>query len=288
MRVIALSSLALLLSCNQNKPTQAVPEAAPKPSASAEVKTPADTVNNIVDEEDKKPPRATKEPTCPAEFFSKTVKSAPNAAGDTLSTNSDIFTGWDGSHVYKVPALVVYEMANTAVLAPNFDTAPPQITVADPSVLTAAFVATPADVVDAPKHVARRFVMYTTKKAGSTLVTFTFGTQTVSTRVHVTAYAAGLYEQGKKRYASPDFADASDRVVCSTCHAAKDTKAPDHDPYFQGLLSDESLILTAAFGKVCNDKGQVVERALWHQWHFTAEELIALPAYLRAIQPLGY
>lgn len=281
-------SLILILGCNQGKPQSNVtvtqsPEK--KDDRSVVTETPGDA---NLEEEEVPLARVTEEPKCVPVTAAQPGegKSELNAAGDFLSSVRDIYTGFDGKHSYRVPSPVAYTMGLETATAPSLVTTPPTIVIEDPSIASVVFVSTPADYTAPPKNKAFRFAMVTSKKPGTTKVTFSLNGLSSTSKIYVAAYKPEQYELGKKRYMSPDQAD-SERVVCSTCHGATTT---DHDPLLQGILSEPNLLLIAGFGKRCDDAGtaMAIEGLSYHKWHFTKEELQALPAYLRAIPPKGF
>jgi hypothetical protein len=176
------------------------------------------------------------------------------------------FSGYDGTHTFKVP-VAVYEYGDDLV-----------VTASDPSALDVV----PATIIDADKDVGKYF-MVTVKKPGVHAVIAKSKGQTAEVVLTATAYAPTEWAIGEQRYAS---SSATGEPACTQCH--RDGAAIDHSPAALSTVNDTKVgtVLTSGvstFGFPITINGQP-----GHKWTITEQERTGLVTYLRGLPPRGF
>ena len=177
-----------------------------------------------------------------------------------------IFTGYDGSHTFKAPIIAV--------------SSPGEVTwsIADPSI--AMIAPDPSDSTE---------LMITALAAGTTTVTATSGSASMTVPLEVVAYTQEQYAAGEQRYKNGD----DDNPACIDCHAPG--KGPDHTATELDADPDDEVQNTFLSG--IDPEGRPIEdnseysfllKGKDHMWQVTEVERLGLLAYLRALEPMGY
>jgi len=173
-------------------------------------------------------------------------------------------TGFDGTHVFKVP------------LSTNLTNVTWKID--DPAIASITPVATPALYAE----YGETWAMVTAKKAGTTKVTATGGGKTVSSMLVVQAYTAANLAAGDKRYNTPDNPTAAQRNACAGCH--KLANGADHSPVVLAAYDDDDVLPAITTG-VYQDGYQLM---VTHTWNLTDAEKQGIMPYLRSLPPRGF
>ncbi|MFO0674961.1 MAG: cytochrome c [Polyangiaceae bacterium] len=173
------------------------------------------------------------------------------------------YTGFDGTHAFQVP-VVVYGSATALVRA------------SDPSAV---------DVVPATRTSANpgtgSYFLVTAKKAGEFRLTAyepSGGTNTASSQLVITPYAAGRWATGEQRYKN----DASSGAACLSCHAPGKV---DHSPARIAPVADDQVVTVITAGILVS--GNPITQ-VDHRWAVSDSEADGLVTYLRALAPNGY
>jgi len=177
------------------------------------------------------------------------------------------FTG--GAEVFKVPLWTDLEGTLTWAAA-------------DPSIVTVAPIAAPADYK--PEDGARKlsFAMITATKAGTTKVTVTGNGKSASADVTVKAYTTASYEVGKTRYKTGGTED--NRKPCAGCHEA--AGGADHSPTWLAYYEDSDVLQAIQTAVYASDKYEVNKGN--HKWNLTEPEKDGIMAYLRGLPPKAF
>jgi len=176
-------------------------------------------------------------------------------------------TGFDGTHVFKVP--VSTNLTNVTWK------------VEDPTIADIAGVATPADYAE----YGETWAMVTAKKAGTTKLTGTSGAKTVTAMLIVTAYTAANVTAGDKRYNTPDNATAAQRNACAGCH--KLANGVDHSPVAMSSYTDDEILSAITTGAYPGPDGYKL-MGVNHAWNLTDAEKPGIVPYLRTLPPRGF
>jgi hypothetical protein len=201
-----------------------------------------------------------------------------------------IYTGTDGQHGYVVP-IAASLTQNDGTPIPF--TTPPSFTLADPTLASIKIVPVPSapEVQQDPVLQASAFALITPAKAGQTILTVTYGGQTVKAGLDVVTYTPADYTLGQTRYTNPTTPGAQ-RIACTTCHSATSdagVNAPRHDPFLQQDLSDAQLLVIIEKGLYdANNPNSALQVPGGHTWNLTAAEETGIPAYVRSLRPLGF
>jgi hypothetical protein len=175
------------------------------------------------------------------------------------------YTGFNGNNTFRLP--LVTNLKNVTW------------TIEDPSILY-------IDATNAPdryKDFGESWAMATTLAAGTTKVTATDGTKTVSCTIVVLPYTVEQIAIGAKRYYNPDNGDAADRPSCASCHEA--LQGADHSPLELEFFDDADVTEAITDGKYPD--GYVLKN-VDHRWNLTPDELTAMAPYLRTLAPRGF
>jgi hypothetical protein len=185
--------------------------------------------------------------------------------GELRFQPSQSYSGFDGTHAFKVP-VAVYDSASDLVVTPD-----------DPSAVTVVAAALTNPVKDGITDTGKYFIL-TVKKAGTLTVTARSGGKSAKVTVNAAAYASLRWAAGQTRY-------TSGAAPCSDCHVGG--TAIDHSPAALATADDAKLgtviqngISTAGFPIQGVTGG--------HKWSVTADELDGLVTYLRALEPRGF
>lgn len=177
-----------------------------------------------------------------------------------------LFTGFDGTHTYRAPAIVVNKSGSVAW------------TIADATIASLA----PADDGE--------HVTITALKAGETTITATAGTQHSTVPLKVYSYTGQQWDAGRSRYTTA--ADASN-PACTSCHASG--VGPDHTPTEVDADPDDEIQNTFLTG--VDPEGRSIKeysefayllQGKNHTWSVNATEKSGLVAYMRSLDPSGW
>lgn len=189
---------------------------------------------------------------------SSTTTSKPKTSSGALEIfPSKLYTGFDGEHDFKAPAVVVG--AKTKVTW----------TVDDESLVK---VEANADGT----------VTFTALKAGKATVTATSKEGTATAPLVITKYSADQWNAGKSRYTTGG--SAANQQACSNCHGGG--AGPDHTPTEIDADTDDAVITTFTTG--VDPEGNPVNGGK-HTWEFASDaEKTGIIAYLRSLTPTGF
>lgn len=187
------------------------------------------------------------------------------------------FSGFDGTHTFKVP-IAVYGAKDPANVS---------VTADDPS--SATITPTKLKNVD-PSADSGVYFMVEIKKAGTINLTAKSGSQTPATAsIDAAAYDAARWTQGETRYMN---AGSNGDPACRSCHV--DGQAIDHSPATLASVADTDVgrIMTlgvkpsrATISTGCTDCSDAAKK---HQWTLTDDERRGLIVYLRGLEPRGF
>jgi hypothetical protein len=209
------------------------------------------------------------------------------AVNDTKAVGTDLqivfspmYSGFDGSRTFKVPAVV-----NAAGMA-----------------LTGAkWSASDISYVDLENDAETGGVMITTRKAGTVKIIARAGMLSGSADLNITQFAPGDCDAGDMRYHNSIGIDAGgialfsgnvpDNASCANCHGdGAKMLSVQHTPQQTGGFSDKDLvnIITKGFKPdgtvfITMIPPQIYQR--FHTWEATDPEKMGLLCYLRSIEP---
>lgn len=126
-------------------------------------------------------------------------------------------------------------------------------------------------------------VTFTAKKAGTTDITVTSGSDSATVTLIISAYTAAQWAAGEQRYKNTS---ATSGAACISCHTGKGDSAPDHTPTEIDAFTDAEIINTFLTG--INPEGQPVPAPAPHKFPVSLDEKSGLVSYLRALVPSGY
>lgn len=183
---------------------------------------------------------------------------------------NETFSGYDGTHTFKVP-IAVYDSSSDLT-----------VTVVDPS---------SADVVPTKLvHTTRadgttdngKYFLVTVKKPETITLKATSKGKTVESTLHVTSYAADRWAIGEARYKSSEGGDPP----CTSCHV--DGQAIDHSPAALATSTDEKIAVVITTGISTQGFPIKIDGKPSHKWTVTAAERDGLVTYLRGLEPKGF
>jgi hypothetical protein len=180
------------------------------------------------------------------------------------------FSGFDGTHSFKVP-VAVYGSADDL-----------KVTRTDPE---AADIA-PKQLVNPVRNDGTsdngKYFIVTVNKSGTITLEATSGGKTVESKIDVTQYAAGRWEAGEARYKNGSGNDPP----CTTCHV--DGKAIDHSPAALATATDEDIAAVITTGISTAGFRIKIDGQPGHAWTVTPTERDGLVTYLRGLEPKGF
>lgn len=187
------------------------------------------------------------------------------------------FSGFDGTHTFKVPIAVYGAKDPSAV----------KLTADDPASATI----TPVKLKNVdPSADSGIYFMVEIKKSGTIALTAKAGSQEPATAsIDAAAYDAARWTQGETRYMNPG---SNGDPACRSCHV--DGQAIDHSPATLASVADTDVgrIMTlgvkpsrATISTGCTDCS---DNAKKHIWTLTDDERRGLIVYLRGLEPRGF
>lgn len=196
---------------------------------------------------------------------------SPDAGLGVMSFSPDaVFSGFDGTHSFKVP-IAVYDAADDL-----------QVSAADPSAATIVAVKLKQALRDDGTFDNGKYFMVTPKKAGDiTLVAKSKG-RSIEATLSVTAYTAAEWAAGKARYES---GGTNGDPACTQCHAG--SAGIDHSPAALASVDDQKIGTVITSG-ISTAGFPIKEASKGHRWEVTDEEREALITYLRGLEPRGF
>ena len=199
--------------------------------------------------------------------------SPESGLGELLFRPEQVYTGTDGTRVFRVP-VAVYDSADDLT-----------VTASDASgvALTKTTLTNPVSqdgVTDNGKY-----FLVTATKAGTYTLTATSKGRSTTASVTVAAYDPGRYGAGQKRYAATG--TGADRP-CTACHGS--AGGIDHSPAALGTATDQEIGVIITTGvkpgptviKISGEPGTQ------HKWNVTDLEKEGLVTYLRSLEPKGF
>jgi hypothetical protein len=173
------------------------------------------------------------------------------------------FSGYDGTHSFKVPVAVYGGGSDLAVTA------------SDPSAVDITKVK-----LTNPGNDLGRWFFLETKKSGRITITASSSGQTVTTSLTIKSYDASSYDTGSMRYMNGS--DDGTQPPCVQCHDANG--GIDHSP--ATLASSDDLTVQAIITTGVLNEHPIT--SVKHKWQATDAELTGLVTYLRALEPRGF
>lgn len=190
--------------------------------------------------------------------------------GELQFRPSELYSGFDGTHSFKVP-FAVYNGADDVEV-----TASPKSTVT----ITAKTLA-------APEGDKGKYFFAEVKAAGDVTLTVTSKSGTATAMLHITAYEASRYATGEARYKTG--LDAT-HPPCTKCHEGQD--GIDHSPSALASVTDQKIGLIMSTGLSTANFPIAVDKAEYpngHKWTSgPGAEQDGLITYLRALEPKGF
>ncbi len=180
------------------------------------------------------------------------------------------FSGYDGSHAFKVP-VAVYDAASDL-----------RVTVADPSAATIAPTTLENPINQDGIADTGTYFLVTVTKATTIRLEASSGGRTAALDISVTDYAADRWPTGEARYLN---GGTSGDPPCTTCHAGG--QAIDHSP--AALASRDDPTVAAVISTGISTAGFPIQGVPGgHRWQVTEEERAGLVTYLRGLDPRGF
>ncbi len=171
------------------------------------------------------------------------------------------FSGFDGTHTFRVP-IAVYGASDAT------------LTASDPSMVTIA----PAKLTGTVQDNGVYF-MVTTRKAGTVTLTATARGATVTSSFTATPYTVDQYATGEARYTT----SSTSGPACQSCHY--EGGGIDHSPSQMASAKDGDVVSVITAG-VLVDGNPITQ--IKHKWAVTDAESAGLVSYLRALTPRGF
>jgi hypothetical protein len=191
-------------------------------------------------------------------------------------TPSREFSGFDGTHSFKVPIAVYGAKATDNVT----------LTADDP----AGAVITPTKLKNVdPSADSGIYFMVDIKKAGSIKLTAKVGSQTADASISVEQYEAARWTQGETRYMNQG---SNGDPACRSCHV--DGQAIDHSPATLASVADADVARIMTLGvkpsrqQISTGCTDCSDDAKKHIWALTDDERRGLIVYLRGLEPRGF
>lgn len=178
------------------------------------------------------------------------------------------YSGYDGTHTFKVP-IAVYDAQSDL-----------KVTVQDGSTGTVAPVTLAQPTKNGVTDTGKYFLV-TVLKPGTITVNATSGGKTVTSKIDVTQYDAARWQAGQTRYVN----GGSGNPPCTQCHV--NGQAIDHSPAALATVTDVKVATTITTGiSPAGFPIQGVDGG--HRWTVTQTEKDGLVTYLRALDPRGF
>jgi hypothetical protein len=177
------------------------------------------------------------------------------------------YSGFDGTHSFKVPVAVYDADSDLVVTADNGATVEPKELV------------TPVrdGIVD-----NGRYYIVTIARAGNVALTATSKGRSATATINVTTYAASRWVTGETRYLNGSGSDPP----CTQCHV--DGAAIDHSPAALATATDEKVQIVITTGISTANTPIDTGTPGGHKWTVTKAELDGLVTYLRGLPPRGF
>lgn len=183
---------------------------------------------------------------------------------------SDIYSGFDGTHTFKVP-FAIYDYGDDVTVT------------ASPAGSVTLAEATLAKPVGPNGTDTGKYYIATVKAAGDITLTAKSKSKTASGTLHVTEYDPNTWTTGEGRYkAGPN----TDNPPCTDCHV--NGQAIDHSPAALATVTDQEVGLIVTTGISTGGFPIKINGKAGHRWEVTDEQKVGLITYLRALEPKGF
>jgi hypothetical protein len=186
---------------------------------------------------------------------------------------STMYSGFDGTHAFKVP-FAVYDYDDDVKV-----TASP----AGAVTLTEQTLANPTGPNGTDKG---KYYFAQTKAAGDVTLTVTSKGRTASGVLHVAQYDAASWSAGEARYTTASGPPDND-PPCTQCHAG--ASGIDHSPAALATVKDEDVGRIITTGISTGGFPIKINGQAGHKWQVKDDsEKLGLITYLRALEPKGF
>lgn len=188
---------------------------------------------------------------------------------------SEMYSGFDGTHPFKVP-FAIYDAADDLV-----------VTASNPAAVTLEKVELKSPVTENGTDLGK-YYMATIKAAGDVTLTAKSGGKTKTSVLHVATYTAAAWTAGETRYKTGVTGD-DQNPPCTSCHV--NGEAIDHSPAALVSVTDEKVGFIISTGLSTNNRPITIDAKYkdGHKWKTTdAAEQAALVVYLRGLEPRGF
>lgn len=196
------------------------------------------------------------------------------ALADLQFRPSQLYSGFDGTHAFKVPFAVYNHDDDVEVTAD-----PPDAVTITPQKLAKPVGPNGTD--------EGKYYFAETKASGDVTLTVTSKGRSASGTLHVTKYDAGRYATGEARYKTG--VDAT-HPPCTDCHV--NGQAIDHSPSALVSVTDEKVGLIMSTGLSTSNFPISVDKSKYpdgHKWTSgPGPEQDGLITFLRALEPKGF
>lgn len=194
-------------------------------------------------------------------------KPSPDSGlGELRFQPSKSYSGYDGTHTFKVP-VAVYDSADDLKVT------------ADGATVTPTKLKNPVNqdgVTDNGKY-----FLVTVEQAGTITLTATSAGRSVTSTIDVVSYAPSRWQAGQTRYVNGGGGDPP----CTNCHV--NGQAIDHSPAALATSTDETVAAVITTG--ISPAGFPIQGVPGgHRWTVTDTEKAGLVTYLRALDPRGF
>lgn len=194
----------------------------------------------------------------------------PDSGLGVLSFSPHVaYSGYDGTHTFKVP-IAVYDSADDLT-----------VTADDPSAATVSPAELQTKLKDDGTFDSGKYFMVDVKKAGTITLTARSNGQTATATINVTSYDPGRYAIGQARYNN----QAGAEPACTMCHAGGN--AIDHSPAALASSTDEAIATVITTG-IATSGFPISGVEGGHRWTVTQEQRDGLVTYLRSLEPRGF
>ena len=177
------------------------------------------------------------------------------------------FSGFDGTHSFKVP-VAVYSAADDLVVSASNGAGVVPKRLVEPA---------RGGVTD-----NGRYFLVTVKQAGPITLTATTGGRTATSTITVTSYPAGRWARGETRYTKGESGDPP----CTDCHV--NGQGVDHSPASLSTATDEKVGITITTGISPYNVPILIDGQPSHSWKVSDAERDGLVTYLRGLEPRGF
>lgn len=188
---------------------------------------------------------------------------------------AEMFSGFDGTHTYKVP-FAIYDSADDLV-----------VTASNPAAVTLEKVQLKSPVTENGTDLGK-YYMATIKAAGDVTLTAKSGGKTKTSVLHIATYTAAAWTAGETRYKTGVAGD-DQNPPCTNCH--QNGEAIDHSPAALVAVTDEKVGFIISTGLSANNRPITIDSKYkeGHKWKTKdAAEQAALVVYLRGLEPRGF